>query len=527
MSEGAARLELRDVSKTFPGVRALDGVSFALRAGEIHALCGENGAGKSTLLKILAGIHPADSWSGEMRVDDAIVRLHGIRDGETHGIALIAQELALVPQLSVEANVMLGREQARFGLLDSHAMRTAARAALARVGLDTDPARPVQELGIGQQQLVEIAKAMQKDARILVLDEPTAALPEADVQRLLALLVELRSRGTAILYVSHRLDEVFQIADRITVLRDGRSVYTGDHTPGDGSPATRERVIAHMVGRAVSERPVRTARDVRPHEAPLLSLREWSLADPQRPWRQALREVRLDVHAGEVLGLAGLMGAGRTALLASLFGAARSRVSGRVRIGGSPEREPFATPAQALAAGVALVSEDRRRQGLVPEGSILDNLSLATLARFAPRGVLRLQAREAACRAQAEALQIRPPALEQIVMRLSGGNQQKVVLGRWLLAGPRVLLLDEPTRGIDVGARAEIYGWIERLSAQGLAIVLVSSDLPELLGLSDRVAVLCEGRLTATLAAGEATPEAVMAAATRNAALNPSQEVLT
>jgi D-xylose transport system ATP-binding protein len=524
MNKGAARLELRDVGKTFPGVRALDGVSFELRAGEIHALCGENGAGKSTLLKILAGIHPADSWTGEMRVDGAPVRLHGIRDGETHGIALIAQELALVPQLSVEANVMLGREPTRAGLIDANAMRDAANTALARVGLDLDPAQTVQALGIGQQQLVEIAKALHKTARILVLDEPTAALPEADVQRLLALLVELRSRGTAILYVSHRLDEVFQIADRITVLRDGRSVYTADHTPGDASPATRERVIAHMVGRAVSERHVRVAQAVPAGAAPLLSLRDWSLADPQRPWRPALHDISLDVHAGEVLGLAGLMGAGRTALLASLFGAARSPVSGRVRIGDAPERAPFASPAEALAAGVALVSEDRRRQGLVPEGSILDNISLATLARFAPRGVLRLREREVACRAQSEALQIRPPALEQIVMRLSGGNQQKVVLGRWLLAGPRVLLLDEPTRGIDVGARAEIYGWIERLSEQGLAIVLVSSDLPELLSLSDRVAVLCDGRLTATLAGDAATPEIVMAAATRTQVPAHAQE---
>ena len=516
MSASAARLELRAVIKDFPGSRALDGVSLELRAGEIHALCGENGAGKSTLLKILAGIHPAGTWSGEMLVDGAPVSLTGIRAAEAHGIALIAQELALVPQLSVEANLMLGRECVRHGLIDTAAMRSAATTALARVGLALDPARQVRELGIGEQQMVEIAKAMHKDARILVLDEPTAALPEADVQRLLALLFELRSRGTAILYVSHRLDEVFRIADHITVLRDGRSVHTGGHTPGDGSPATREYIIAAMVGRAVSERHFRGAGASARGAPALLSVRHWTLADPQRPWRDALRDVSFDVHAGEVLGLAGLMGAGRTAMLASLFGAARSRVSGRVRIGDAPERAPFAAPAQALAAGMALVSEDRRRQGLVPEGSVMDNLSLATLARFAPHGWLRLREREAACRAQSEALQLRPPELDRLVMRLSGGNQQKVVLGRWLLAGPRVLLLDEPTRGIDVGARAEIYGWIERLSAQGLAIVLVSSDLPELLSLSDRVAVLADGVLTATLDRDAATPASVMAAATQS-----------
>jgi D-xylose transport system ATP-binding protein len=501
-----ARFELRGITKQFPGVRALDDVSLAVRSGEIHALCGENGAGKSTLLKVMSGVYPHGSFTGALFAEGAPLILHGIRDAEAHGIALIAQELALVPDLSVEANLVLGREPVRRGLLDHAEIRAFALAALERVGLRLDPARPVGELGIGQRQLVEVAKALAKHAQVLVLDEPTAALPERDARHLLGLLGELRGRGVAVLYVSHRLDEVFAIADRITVLRDGRTV-------GSGEAATlpRAKVIRLMVGREVAE----GAASARASTGDaLLAVQDWCVADPQQPSRRALEDVSFELRAGEVLGVAGLMGAGRTALLASLFGAARSAVSGTLRFGSGAARPAFGSPAEALRAGIALVSEDRRRFGLVPEGSSEDNLALATLERYRRGPLLDTAARARACRAQADALRLRPRELDAPVAQLSGGNQQKVVLGRWLLAEPRVLLLDEPTRGIDVGARGEIYDLIASLTARGIGLVLVSSDLPELLSLSHRVIVLNQGRLAARFGPGEATPEAVMHAAT-------------
>ncbi|HLA78601.1 MAG TPA: ATP-binding cassette domain-containing protein [Vicinamibacteria bacterium] len=504
-----ALLELTAIRKDFPGVRALDGVSFDLQAGEVHALCGENGAGKSTLIKVLCGFFPSHSFEGEIRLDGRAVRFDSLRAGEEHGIALIAQELALVPELSVAENLLLGREPVRHGLIRWDVVRTQARRALDRVGLAIDPERPVRELGIGQQQLVEIAKALAKDARILVLDEPTAALTEADTERLLTVLRELRSRGVAAIYISHRLEEVFKIADRITVLRDGRSVGT-ERTDA----ITRQRVIALMVGRELKDlcpRPPAASGPV------VLGVARWSVADPNNPGRQVVQDVNLEVRAGEVLGIGGLMGAGRTALLSSLFGAARSPVNGELRLPGRSSLAPFASPAEAIAAGLALVSEDRKRYGLLLEAAVGENLTLATLRRFVRHGLLdaAAQAREAG--SQCASLRIKTPGLDALAGRLSGGNQQKIVLGKWLLAKPRVLLLDEPTRGIDVGAKAEIYDLVSRLAASGLAVLLVSSELPELLGLSHRILVLSQGRPTAELPADEATAERVMAAATASA----------
>jgi len=499
-------LELRSITKDFPGVRALDGVSFDLRQGEIHALCGENGAGKSTLMKVLSGVHPTGSYGGEIRLRGAPVHFRTLHAAEEHGIALIAQELALVPELSVAENLMLGRLPVRAGLVRWEAVRAEARRALALVGLEVDEGRPVKELGIGQQQMVEIAKALAKDAEVLVLDEPTAALTEQDAHRLFAFLRELRSRGVSMIYISHRLEEVFEIADRVTVLRDGRSVDTRE-----ARDLTRQEVISMMVGREVKDLYPRLPPDP---GATLLCVRDWSVEDPANPGRRVLHGVSFDVHEREVVGIAGLMGAGRTALLSSLFGAARSTVTGTMSAPGRAGTAPCRNPGEAIAAGLALVSEDRKRYGLVPEASVLENLTLATLRRFVAHGFLSQSSRATASREQYDALGVRAAGLTSLVKELSGGNQQKVVLGKWLLAKPRVLFLDEPTRGIDVGAKAEIYALINRLAAAGMGVVLVSSDLPELLGLSHRVVVLALGRQTAVLEAAAATPERVMAAAT-------------
>ncbi|AUX45298.1 D-ribose transporter ATP-binding protein [Sorangium cellulosum] len=500
-------LELASITKQFPGVKALDGVSFDLREGEIHALCGENGAGKSTLIKTLCGYYPAGTYGGEIRLSGQRVEFSGMRSAEEHGIALIAQELALVPELTVAENLVLGREPVRGGLIDWAEVRALARRALERVGLDVDPERPIKDLGIGQQQMVEIAKALLKDARILVLDEPTAALTESGVRTLLSLLGDLRARGVSCIYISHRLEEVFEIADRITVLRDGRSITTQPR-----AELTPDKVISLMVGREVTN----LYPCPPPPEGPVaLAVDRWSVEDAGHPGRFVLRDVSFEVRAGEVLGVGGLMGAGRTALVSTIFGAATSRVTGSISVLGRPAAPPFRSPAEAIASGIALVSEDRKRYGLVLESTLLDNLTLATLRRFVKGLFLDHTEREVKALEQMRALRTKAPGPLALANQLSGGNQQKIVIGKWLMAGPRVLLLDEPTRGIDVGAKAEIYRLIHDLAAGGLAVVLVSSELPELLGMSHRVLILTQGRMTACLDRKDATAERVMAAATK------------
>ena len=499
-------LELRTISKAFPGVRALDHVSLDLEKGEVHALCGENGAGKSTLIKVLSGFYPRGAYEGEIRLRGAVARFADIREAEGHGIAVIAQEPALVPGMSVAENILLGREPVSRGLIRWDQLRAAALEALRRAGSDIDPDAAVSTLGVGRQQMVEIAKALNKNPEILVLDEPTAPLTEKDAGRLLDLVRGLRARGISSIYISHRLEEVFAIADRITVLRDGRTVATGrtaDWTQG--------RVIVAMVGREI--RNLYPRPDTTPGKA-ALAVEGWSVEDPVNPGRRVLDGVSFEVREGEVLGIAGLMGSGRTALVTSLFGIARGAVSGSLAVPGRKSRAPFRRPAEAIAAGLALVGEDRKRDGLFPEASVLENLTLPTLARFRRGAVLDDAARARASREQVESLAIKTPSLAARVGQLSGGTQQKVVLGKWLLARPRILLLDEPTRGIDVGSKAEIHGIVGRLAAAGVAVVLVSSDLPELLGLSHRVLVLARGRTRALFQGREATPEAVMAAAT-------------
>ncbi len=500
-------LELKSITKDFPGVRALDGVSFDLEPGEVHALCGENGAGKSTLIKVLCGYHPYGSYGGEVLLEGKPVRFKTLKDSEERGIALIAQELALVPELSVAENLTLGREPVRGGFIDWRRSEDETRKALDRVGLQAGLQTPVREMGVGQQQSVEIAKALSKNARILVLDEPTAALPEEEVRRLFGLLRSLRDKGFSCVYISHRLEEVGQIADRVTVLRDGKSVLTEISSRLD-----RDAIIAAMVGREVTNLYPRP--ETKPGEI-LLAAENFSVGDPANPGRFVVEGVSFELRAGEILGVAGLMGAGRTAFLSSLFGAARGKTSGTIKAGGV-SLAPFNSPGEAIQAGLALVSEDRKRYGLVLESTVGENLVLASMRKLTRHGFLDSPALESESEGQARSLRIKAPSLSVWVNKLSGGNQQKVVLGKWLMTNPKVLLLDEPTRGIDVGAKAEVYELMGQLAAKGMGIILVSSDLPELLGLSHRVMVLSRGKVTANFAGTEALPDKVMAAAVAN-----------
>jgi D-xylose transport system ATP-binding protein len=499
----APLLEVRALTKRFPGVVALSDVSFTLAAGEVHALCGENGAGKSTLIKVLSGIHPAGSYEGEIRVDGAPARFAGIRDAEAAGIAVITQEFALVDELTVAENLFLGREPRRRGLVDWPEMHARAAGLLAEFGLGLAPETPVRALGIGQKQLLEILRALDKRSRVLVLDEPTAALPEHEVGVLLDHLRRLRARGTACIYISHKLDEVFAIADRVTVLRDGRSVAALA-----AAEATVPLVIRHMVGRELGEL---FPRHAPPEFGPTrLEVRGLTVAaEPDGP--PVLADISLEVRAGEVLGLGGLMGAGRTELLMHLFGAWGHRLGGEVRLAGAVYAAP--APAASIARGLVLATEDRRRYGLVLEESIGFNLSLSSLGRFTTAGVIRAAEEEVGNQAFFTALRIKAPDQRVPAGALSGGGQQKVVLGKALMTEPSVVMLDEPTRGIDVGAKLEVYELVNRLTREGRAVLLVSSELPELMGMCDRIVMLAGGRVGGRFGRSEFSQEKLLAAA--------------
>lgn len=499
-------LAARALTKRFPGVVALKEVNFELRAGEIHALCGENGAGKSTLIKLLSGIHPHGSYEGDLLVDDRPVEFRSIRDAEAAGIAVITQEFALVDELSVAENIFLGRAPRRGWRVDWLEMHRRAAELLAGFGLAISPEAPVRTLGIGQKQLVEIARAMDKRSRVLVLDEPTAALTEQEVAILLDHLRRLRAQGTACIYISHKLDEVFAIADRITVLRDGASITTLAR-----ADATIPRVIQHMVGREITDLFPRRPGSGEPAAAPMLRVQNLSVARAKGE-PPALRNISFELRPGEVLGFGGLMGAGRTELLMHLFGAWGHRIGGNVTLRGQDYAAP--APRESIARGLVLTSEDRRRYGLVLEHAIGFNLSLSSLREFTrvPQRIDAL-AEHARNRHFFDALRIKAPGQEARAGGLSGGNQQKVVLGKALMTEPAVVMLDEPTRGIDVGAKLEVYELINRLTAEGKAVLLVSSELPELMGMSDRIVMLCDGRIGGEFTRGEFTQEALLAAA--------------
>ncbi len=505
-------LSAQHLTKKFPGVTALSDVSFDLVEGEIHALCGENGAGKSTLIKLLSGIHPHGSYEGRFEVQGVEARFRGISDAAAAGISVIYQELALVDEMTVAENIFLGCEPRRWGgLVDWPTMHSAAKALLDRFQVDLDPRMRVMDLGVGQKQLVEIVKALGKDSRVLILDEPTAALAEHEVQVLLDILRDLRRRGIACIYISHKLDEVFAIADRITVLRDGRSIATVE-TAG----TSRAGVISKMVGREIEDlfpRRASTLGEV------ILSVEHLSVMDAAGKTR--LHDLNLNLRAGEVLGIGGLMGAGRTELLMHLYGAWGRRTSGSVVLNGNPLQ--MDDPARTLRAGLALVSEDRRRYGLILEEPVGFNLSLSSLHVVTRYGLVNRSLEARRNRQIYDALNVRSTGLESVVGRLSGGNQQKVVLGKALLTGPQVVMLDEPTRGIDVGAKIEIYELINRLTDEGKAVLLVSSELPELIGMSDRIMMLNEGRVGGIFSRSEATQERLMHAAMAGSACGDMQ----
>jgi len=488
-------LAARSLTKSFPGVRALKGVSLTVECGEVLAVIGENGAGKSTLMKILAGVQTADS--GDILLDGQPVAVRSVHDALAQGIALIHQELNLADNLDVAANIFLGREPRRFGWIDTARTHREAKQFLDAVGLDVPPTTLVSTLAIGQQQLVEIAKALSTNARVLIMDEPTSSLSAREAENLFKVIRDLRARGVSIVYISHRLGEVKQLADRVTVLRDGEN--SGELAREEINHAA---MVKLMVGRDLSQFYAHT-----PHTPGEVTLAVDRLRTPAHP-RHA---VSFTVRAGEIVGLAGLVGAGRTEVLLSLFGVTPAQ-GGTIRVGGK-EVSP-ASPQEAIEAGLALVPEDRKQQGVVLGLPVRENLSLASLRRDQRMGFLN-EARELAVSAEmTAAMRIKTPNDRQVVRFLSGGNQQKVVLGKWLAIQPRLLFLDEPTRGIDVGAKQEIYKLMEELARKGVAILFVSSEMEEILGLSDRVLVMHEGRIAGELRREQLSEEAVMHLAT-------------
>ncbi|WFE30052.1 sugar ABC transporter ATP-binding protein [Solwaraspora sp. WMMD791] len=497
-----AILQMRGITKTFPGVRALHDVNLSVRRGEIHAICGENGAGKSTLMKVLSGVYPHGSYAGEVTFDGRPCHFAGIRDSEHRGIVIIHQELALCPQLSIAENIFLGNEQTRRGLIDwNHTNHQAARL-LATVGLAENPTTIVSEIGVGKQQLVEIAKALSKQVKLLILDEPTAALNDEDSAHLLDLLRGLRDTGITCVIISHKLDEILAVADTISILRDGELIETLDVSHDE---VTEDRLISGMVGRSMEHRfPPRTPTI----GAEALRIEDWTVHSPDRD-RVVIDGANLTLHRGEIVGLAGLMGAGRTELAMSVFGRAYGRdISGRLLKDGRPVE--LRSVREAIDHGLAYATEDRKRYGLNLIEDIQRNVSAAGLSRLARRGWVDEGAEHRVAQEFRASMNIKAPSVASIVGKLSGGNQQKVVLSKWIFTEPDVLILDEPTRGIDIGAKYEIYSIINQIADNGTAVLVISSELPELIGLCDRIYTLSAGRITGEVERAEATQERLM-----------------
>jgi len=495
---------MKDITKEFPGVKALSGVNLKIKKKEIHALVGENGAGKSTLMNILSGVYPYGSYTGEIIFDGALCKFADIKQSERAGIAIIHQELALSPYMSIAENIFLGHERAKAGIIDWDKTRKDALVYMNKLGLRENPDTPVNKLGLGKRQVVEIAKALAKDVKLLILDEPTAALNEHDSQNLLKILVDLKNNhNVSCVLISHKLNEVSSVADSITVLRDGRTIETiGVAKEG----VSEDKIIKSMVGREITDRFPK--REHKPGNV-VFEVKNWTVFHPENTRRKILDDVNFNVRAGEVVGLAGLMGSGRTELATSLFGRYYgSNISGKIFMEGK-EVNLDSIP-KAIKHGLAYVTEDRKEGGLVLIQNIKNNTSLANLKALSDYGVVN-EGRETKTALEfKEKMNVKTPSVYQTAENLSGGNQQKVVLSKWIFTAPKVLILDEPTRGIDVGAKYEIYTIINRLAAQGMACMLISSEMPEVIGMSDRIYVMSEGRLAAELNAKDATQEKIM-----------------
>ncbi len=502
-------LEMRGISKSFPGVKALRDVNLSVERGEIHAICGENGAGKSTLMKVLSGVYPHGTYEGDIIYEGEERRFARIADSEHLGIIIIHQELALVPLLSIAENIFLGNETSnKFGVIDWNEAIARTRDLLAKVGLRESPNALITNLGIGKQQLVEIAKALAKKVKLLILDEPTASLNETDSAALLKLLVGFKSQGITSIIISHKLNEIAQISDSITILRDGATVETIDCRT---ETISENRIVKSMVGREMSDRYPPRSVEI---GARLFEIRDWRVDHPFHAGREVIKGVNLHVSRGEVVGIAGLMGAGRTELAMSVFGRAYGRnIRGEAFLDGKPL--DLSSIQRAIRAGLAYVTEDRKSLGLVLTEDIKNNVTLANLPGIARRGVIDNHAETRVAQRYREMLNIRSSGIFQKTINLSGGNQQKVVLSKWLFAGPQVLILDEPTRGIDVGAKYEIYSIINDLAAAGKGVIVISSEMPELLGTCDRIYVMNEGRFVDEMPAAGASQEKIMASIMR------------
>ena len=501
--EDSIILQMRDITKVFPGVRALDGVNLEVRRGEIHSICGENGAGKSTLMKVLSGVYPYGTYEGQILYMGEEARFKNIKESENAGIVIIHQELTMIPELSITENIFMGNEIVRHGLIDWEEARQRTMELLDRVGLKLNPNTLIKNLGVGQQQLVEIAKALSKNVRLLILDEPTSALNETDSANLLELMRDLKSKDITCIMISHKLNEIAAISDAVTVIRDGRTVET---YPVEAGHVDEDRIISSMVGRSIENR-------YPPHESHpgdiIFEVSDWCVEDPNIPGRMVCKNSGFHVRAGEIVGFAGLMGAGRTELMRSIFGHNYGIFkSGTVKLRG--QELNLTSVSDAIEAGIAYVPEDRKNLGLNLLDSIRMTIVSANLKAILTGRLLDSNKELQAAEQARTDLLIKTSSVDAGVTTLSGGNQQKVVLGKWMFTQPEVLILDEPTRGIDVGAKYEIYRLIHRMADQGKAVILVSSELPELLGMSDRIYTICEGSITGEIASRDADQEKLM-----------------